>query len=154
MRSSGTGAGRAPPVASDGKYYIRVKLIHKARSVLISNASGPKPVTVQTAIPPVTVTGVTPAAITPGSPATIRYTGTVGQRAEVRIYRLGPKGMRLVKQFAASTRQGRSVWDGTVAGPRPAPAGRYLVVVGYTNRTCNVVQSPLSPAAARVVTVS
>jgi hypothetical protein len=150
--------GRLPngSVAPDGKYYIRVKLIHEGRSVLISNSSGPRPVTVQTAIPPVTVTGVTPATITPQSPATIRYTGTVGQRPEIRMYRLAAKGMRLVKQFAASTRQGRTVWDGTVAGPRPAPRGRYLIVVGYTNRTCNTVQSPRSPAAAphAVVTVN
>jgi hypothetical protein len=142
-------------VAPDGRYYVRVRLIHEARSVLISNASGPRFVTVQTTIPPVTVTGVSPAVIPPQSHTTIRYTGTDGQRPQIRIYRLGPNGMRLVKQFAASTRQGRSVWDGTVAGPRPAPGGRYLIVVGYTNQTCNRVHSALSPAAAprAVVTV-
>jgi hypothetical protein len=142
-------------VAPDGSYDIRVTLVHQVRSVPIANASGPEPVTVQTTIPRVTVTGISPASISAQSATTIRYSGTAGQRPQIRIYRLGAPAPRLVKTYLASTRQGRSVWDGTIAGPRPAPAGRYLVSVGYTNKTCTRVQSPVSAAAApqAVVTV-
>ncbi len=50
-------------VAPDGTYYFRVSLIHQGRTVVISNASGPEPITVESAPPRPRVTRVSPGLI-------------------------------------------------------------------------------------------
>jgi hypothetical protein len=131
-------------VAPDGNYFIRVSLIHQGRSVLISNNGGAEPVTVKTVPPRPRVTSVTPSLIPqPGvTSAKIRFTGTSGLNARVLIYRTDlPGPPRLVKSFA-SGRRSSAVWDGTVAGGRPAPQGTYLVGLKVTDRACNTGRFP------------
>ena len=82
-------------------------------------------------------------------PVTIRYTGTGTLRPRILIYRVRQGGaLRLVKSYNATSRSGRSLWDGTVAGGRPAPRGRYLVAVRVTDLACATGTSPVAPAAA------
>ncbi len=143
-------------IAPAGVYYVRVELIHQARSVTISNSTAPLGVTVETTRPQVRVTSVTPSAITSaGTPVTIRYTGTGTLRPRILIDRVSGGGERQVKNFAATTRRGMSTWDGTLTGGRPAPAGTYVVGVSLVDRACTTGTSPVTRAAApqAVVTV-
>ncbi|MFZ0091289.1 MAG: FlgD immunoglobulin-like domain containing protein [Solirubrobacteraceae bacterium] len=135
-------------VAPDGVYYVRVALVHQGRTLLISNDSGPEPVTVQTTSPRLAVTAVSPRALTPPGPVTIHYAGNDGLRPRILIYRLvAGVGAKPVKNYAATTRSGTSVWDGTIRG-RPAAAGTYLVGLKLVDRTCDVVRYPKPVAAA------
>ncbi|HEY1715319.1 MAG TPA: FlgD immunoglobulin-like domain containing protein [Solirubrobacteraceae bacterium] len=145
-------------IAPAGTYYVKVSLFHEARSLVISNSTAALPVTVETTRPHVRVTGVTPATITSGTsaPATIRYTGTGSLRPRILIYRVrAGRALRLVKSYNATSRSGRSLWDGTLTGGRPAPRGRYVVGVRVTDLACTTATSPVTPAAAprAVVTV-
>jgi FlgD Ig-like domain/N,N-dimethylformamidase beta subunit-like, C-terminal len=130
-------------VAPDGNYFIRVALVHQGRTVLISNSSGPEPVTVKTVPPRPLVTAVSPSLIPQptGGSVTIKYTGTDGLNARVLIYRTGlPGGPMLVKSYA-SGRRTTTTWDGTIKG-RPAPQGTYLVGLKVTDRACNTGRFP------------
>jgi flagellar hook assembly protein FlgD len=142
-------------LAPAGVYYIRVSLIHQARSVTISNSTAPLGVTVETTRPQVRVTSVTPSAISSaGRPVTIHYTGTGTLRPRILINRVSGGHLRQVKNFAATTRTGVSTWDGTLAGGRPAPPGRYVVGVRLVDRACTTGTSPVTPAAAPQAVVS
>jgi flagellar hook assembly protein FlgD len=145
-------------IAPAGTYYVKVSLLHQARSLIISNSTAALPVTVETTRPQVRVTGVTPATITPGSGTrvTIRYTGTGTLRPRILIDRVrAGRSPQLVKNFAATTRSGSSTWDGTVRGGRPAPPGTYVIAVRVTDKACTTGTSPLSADGAphAVVTV-
>jgi len=146
-------------VAPDGAYDIQVFLVHQARTLLIRNSvSGAiEPITVDTVPPHPVVTSVSPDRITASSPkaVTIRYTGTDRLRPQILIYRIGPAGPRQVKSYAATSRAGASLWDGTIGG-RPASAGTYVVAVALTNKACTTGKSPATVAAAphAVVTVT
>ena len=145
-------------VAPDGTYYINVVLTHEARSLLISGSTAAEPVTVQTVPPHVRVTSVTPSAVVSGAgtPVTIRYTGTVGLRPRILIYRVRPgHPPRQVKSYRATSRAGVSTWDGTLAAGRPAPPGTYVAGLLVTNRACTTARSPIAPARApqAVITV-
>jgi len=139
-------------VAPDGTYYVRVSLIHQGRTLLIANDSGvAEPVTVETKAPPLRITRVSPGVISqPGSSSvTISYTGNRGLRPRVLIYRVQRSGAsRLVKSYAATTRAGHTLWNGTVGGGAPAPAGSYLVGLKLTDQACNTATVParLPPA--------
>jgi flagellar hook assembly protein FlgD len=145
-------------VAPDGVYYVRVVLIHQGRFLLISNSSGAEPVTVDTVVPHPVVTSVTPATLAAGggAPVTIRYTGNDGLRPRVLIYRvLAGRAPRQIKSYAATSRSGATVWDGTNASGRPAPPGTYVVALKLTNKACTTGRSPTTVAGAphAVVTV-
>jgi FlgD Ig-like domain len=147
-------------VAPDGAYDIRVSLAHQGRTLLIAKNTGAvEPVTVQTHPPRLVVTSVTPRAVSaPGRPAfTIHYSGNQGLRPRVLILRVaGGARPQLVKSYAATSKAGVSVWNGTVSGGAAASAGTYLIGLRLApDRTCNTVQSALTPAAApqAVVTV-
>jgi len=146
-------------VAPDGAYDIQVFLVDQARTLLIRNSvSGAiEPITVDTVGPHPVITSVSPAALTASSPSsvTIRYSGTDGLRPQILIYRIGPAGPRRVKSYAATSRAGTSVWDGTIGG-QPASPGTYVVAVALTNKACTTGKSPATVAAApqAVVTVS
>ncbi len=133
-------------IAPDGKYFIRVFLIHQGRSVLISNNAGaPEPVTVITVPPRPRVTRVTPSLIPQAgsSGARIDATGTGGQAPRVLVYRTDlPGGPRLVKSFAGRRGSGNT-WDGTIAG-RPAPQGTYLIGFAVTDQACNTGHFPVA----------
>ena len=109
-------------VAPAGVYYIKVSLLHQARTLVISNSTAALPVTVQTTRPQVRVTSVTPAAIAAGSgtPVTIRYTGTGAARPRILIFRITGGRPRQVKNYAATA--GRARAPGTGASRRQAGA--------------------------------
>ena len=135
-------------VAPDGRYYIRVALVHQGREVEISNSSGPEPITVKTTSPRPLVTSVSPSSLAygggSGSPVTITYTGNEGQRPQILLYRVGAGGSsRLVKSYAATSRTGRSTWNGEIGG-RPAPRGTYVVGLRVTDQACNTGTFPAS----------
>lgn len=144
-------------VAPAGVYYIKVSLLHQARTLVISNSTAALPVTVQTTRPQVRVTSVTPAAIATGSgtPVTIRYTGTGAARPRILIFRVTGGRPRQVKNYAATSRAGASTWDGSLRGGKPAPPGTYVVGVLFTDKACTTSLSPVSPTLAprAVVTV-
>jgi hypothetical protein len=138
-------------VAPAGRYYVRVVLRQQARSLIISNSTEQLPVTVQTTRPHVRVTSVTPAAFASGSGTrvAIRYTGTDALRPRILIYRTRRgHAPQQVKSYSATSRAGVSMWDGTVSGGQPAPAGTYVAGVLLTNQACVTARSPISPAAA------
>lgn len=147
-------------VAPDGSYDIQVSLAHQGRKLLIAKATGAvEPVTVQTQPPRLEVTGVSPRVVASAGHAavTIRYSGNQGLRPQILILRTGGGGRpQLVKSFAATSKAGTSLWNGTLAGGAPASPGTYLVGLRLSpDKTCNTVQSGLTPAVApqAVVTV-
>lgn len=147
-------------IAPDGAYTIRVALERQARPLVIAKPSGAaEPVTVQTHPPRLLVTSVAPRVIAAAgrSSVAIHYAGNQGLRPQVLILRIAGSGApRVVKSYAATTRTGTSLWNGTLTGGLPAAPGTYLVGVRlWPDRTCNRVQSGLTPAAApqAVVTV-
>ncbi len=140
-------------VAPAGQYTIRVSLVHQGRSVPIVNqdTGAAEPVTVETGLPKLRITGVTAAGqISPAliplrgdRTVTIHYTGTGGLRPRILIYRTDlPGGPRLVKSYAATSTAGHSVWDGTLAGGVPAPQGTYLVRIELTDAACTTAYDP------------
>jgi hypothetical protein len=132
-------------IAPDGVYNIRVSLIHQGRTLLIPSRSGAVTVTVERRAPALTVTGVTPALIpAPGvTGATVRFTGAVHQRPRVLVYRTDLlAGPVLVKSFNATTRQGHTLWNGTLADGAPAPQGTYLMGLALTDAACNTARFP------------
>ena len=160
VRHTFTWNGRADDgrVAPDGTYDIRVSLVHQGRTLLISNENtgAVEPVTVQTRPPRLVVTAVSPDAVaTPGrDEITVHYSGNQGLRPRVLIVRSG--SLAVLKDYAATSRDGTSLWNGTLRGGRPAPAGTYVVGLQlFPDKTCNRVQSPLTAAAApqAVVTI-
>jgi hypothetical protein len=138
-------------IAPDGVYTIRVSLIHQGRSLLIPSRSANATVTVERKAPPLRVTGVSPALIPDpgGSEATVRFTGAGARRPRVLIYRTDLPGRPLlVKSFNATSKRGRTLWDGTLTGGAPAPQGTYLVGLRLTDPACNTARFPsrLPPA--------
>lgn len=147
-------------IAPDGAYDIRVSLEQLGRKLLIAKPSGAvEPVTVQTHPPHLVVTSVAPRVVDVAgrSAVAIHYAGNQGLRPQILILRLtGARAPRVVKSYAATTRAGTSLWNGTLAGGLPATPGSYLVGLRlWPDKTCNRVQSALTPAAApqAVVTV-
>jgi hypothetical protein len=131
--------------APDGTYYIRVSLLHQGRTLLISNSSGNEPVRIERHAPALRVTGVAPAVIPQAGVAavTASFTGAVGQRPRVNVYRTDlPGGPVLVKSFNATSRHGRTLWNGTLQRGRPAPQGTYLIGLRLTDAACNVARFP------------
>ena len=136
-------------VAPDGTYYIRVSLIHQGRSILISNLAGvAEPVTVDTLAPHPRVMSVTPNLIPrSGAKVTIRYTGSLGLRGRILIYRTDlSRRPRLVKSYASGP-GASSIWDGRIGG-LPAPPGAYVLALEVTDRACNTGRSPSAGAPA------
>ena len=139
-------------LAPDGVYYFRVALIHQGRTVVISNPSGPEPVTVISAPPQPEVTSVSPALIPQAGrlSTTITVTGDDRLGGSVKLYRTdGPSGPRLVKEFGLPGGARRVVWDGTIRG-RPAPAGTYFVGLTTIDAACVTRHFPprLPPSSA------
>ena len=129
--------------APDGTYHVRVDLIHQGRSEEISGAAGPKPVTVKTVPPHPVVTSVEPQLIPHGAgPVQIHYVGNESRGGTVRIYRTDPRRPpRLVKSFPTPWKGQTASWDGRI-GPRPAPAGTYLLGLDVTDKACNTGHFP------------
>jgi len=155
--------GREPSgmFAPDGRYYVKVRLIHTARTVTISNSSGPEAVTVKALPPMPVVTSVSPRVLSRHArvPVKIQYAGNDGRGATVIIYRIGRhRGYRMVKSFLTPWKGQQATWDGLILR-RPAPAGRYLVGLEVTDAACNIghfpttLPPPRGTATRAVVTV-
>jgi hypothetical protein len=147
-------------IAPDGVYDIRVSLAQQGRTLFIAKPTGAlESVTVQTHPPRLVVTDVTPRTVAvPGrSVVTIHYSGNQGLRPRILVLRLaGGSRPAVVKTFAATSKGGVSAWNGTLTGGVPAPRGTYLIGLRLSpDKTCNTVQSALTPTAApqAVVTV-
>ena len=149
-----TGRRADGTVAPDATYDIRVTLVNQAPPLLIANprTGAAESVTIETHSPRLTVTAVTPGPVVDAThpTVTIHYSGNDGIRPRVLILRAG----RVLKNYAATTNAGTTVWNGTLAGGRPAPPGRYLVALTMTDRTCNRISSPRSAALAPQAVVS
>jgi hypothetical protein len=152
-RSTFTWDGRTSTgkIAPDGVYNIRVSLIQQGRSLLIPSRSANATVTVERKAPPLRVTGVSPALIPARGVVgtSVRFTGAGNRRPRVLIYRTDVPGKpALVKSFNATSKRGRTLWDGTLTGGTPAPQGTYLVGLRLTDQACNTARFPtrLPPA--------
>lgn len=163
VRSQFVWGGREPSgtFAPDGRYYVKVRLIHTARTVTISNPSGPEPLTVKTLAPKPVVTTATPKVIFrhARTPVKIQYTGNQSRGATVIVYRVQRHGrFRVVKSFLTPWKGQVASWDGLIHG-QPAPAGRYLVGLEVTDAACNTghfpakLPPPRGTAAQAFVTV-
>lgn len=148
--------GAAP--APDGVYYVRVHLIHQARTVTISDSSGPIPFRVITKPPAPVVTLVTPHLIHASKPSPVRidYTGNGSRLATVLIYRRSGGGRPLlVKSFISGGHS--ALWNGMIR-ERPAPPGNYLIGLEVTDVACNTGRFPPSvsplPAGAAAFEVA
>jgi hypothetical protein len=133
--------------APDGTYAIRVSLKHQGRTLLISNHAANVTVLVQRHAPALRVTNVTPSIVPAASAvaATATFTGAGRRRPRVLIYRTDVPGKPvLVKSYNATTRRGRTVWNGTLTGGTPAPQGTYLVGLRLRDRACNAARFPAS----------
>jgi hypothetical protein len=133
-------------------YYFQVALIHQGRTVTISDASGPEPITVESAAPNPRVTSVSPAVI-PRSGATaarIAVAGNDERGGFVNLYRTDQRGSPLVKSFGLPYGGHSVVWDGTIGGA-PAPAGTYLVGLKMVDGACRsgVFPNRIPPAKGR-----
>ena len=146
VRSQFVWRGREPSgaFAPDGRYYVKVRLIHTARTVTISNPSGPEPLTVKTLSPTPVVTSVAPKVVFrhARTPVTIQYAGNESRGATVIVYRVLRHGrFRVVKSFLTPWKGQVARWDGLIHG-RSAPSGRYLVGLEVTDAACNTGHFP------------
>jgi hypothetical protein len=133
-------------LAPDGRYYFRVSLIHQGRTVVISNAAGPEPITVESTPPQPRVSKVSPALIPAAGRAATRidFSGNDERGGYVNLYRTDLPGRpRLAKAFGLPWGRHRVVWDGLIGG-RPAPAGTYLVGLIATDAACTTGRFPTS----------
>jgi hypothetical protein len=137
--------------APDGTYFFEVALIHQGRIVVISNTAGPEPITVITAPPHPTVTGVSPALIPQPGLTSVRigYSGDEQRGGYINLYRTDLPGTpRLVKTFGTPWTGHTAIWDGRI-DQRPAPAGIYLVGVTLTDAACATGRFPSTVPPAR-----
>jgi flagellar hook capping protein FlgD len=126
-------------VAPDGAYYFRVRLINSDRTIDLKDV----PVKVKTVPPRPVITSVQPTAVSPGTHVTIRYDGNENRGGTILIYELGQRGgARQIKTFPTPWKGQSAVWDGTVRGQQPAPAGTYLIALQVTDGACNTGQYP------------
>ena len=132
-----TDEGRRAP---DGRYRVRVALIHQGRTFDLPHAT----IRLDTAPPRPRVLRVEPAA--PGGPAflpqrgvdavTAWFRGTEGRRARLQVWRTDVAPPRIVAQAPIPARTDHVAWDGTVDGA-PAPPGTYLLGLYVEDRAGN-----------------
>ncbi len=136
--------------APAGTYYFQVSLIHQGRTVVISNAAGPEPITVESAPPRPRVLGVSPPVVPRGGriSAVFRYVGNDELGGSVNLYRTDlPGAPRLAKTFGMPWGAHSVLWDGRING-RPAPVGTYVAGLALTDGACVTARS--MAAAPRV----
>jgi hypothetical protein len=145
-------------LAPDGAYYVRVRLVHQARTVTISDSSGPIQFRVITTPPKPIITLVSPHVIHASRPSPVRidFTGNGSRLATIVVYRLtGRHRPTLVKSFITG---GHSAsWNGLIRS-QPAPPGTYFIGLGVTDAACNTAYFPPSlyplPAGSGAIKVT
>ncbi len=149
------GHERNGALAPDGTYYVKVHLINQARTVTISDNSGPIPFRVITAAPRPAITRVSPHVIHQSRPVPIHisYTGNGSRLATVLVYRLDRRHRPvLVKSFITGGHG--TIWNGMIRR-RPAAPGTYYIGLKVTDLACNTGQFPptLSPLPADAASI-
>lgn len=134
-------------VVPDGRYRVRVALIHQGRTIDLQQT-----IRVDTRPPRPRVTAVEPRA--DSGPAflpqrdvdavTVRVRGTEGRRARLLIYRTDVTPPRKVGQLPIPAHAETVAWDGTLGG-EPAPAGTYLMGLLVADRSGNAGTFPRTP---------
>lgn len=137
-------------IAPDGRYRVRVALIHQGRTIDLSQT-----IALDTTPPRPIVTDVEPhvgdgPAFLPQhgvDEVTIHVRGTEGRRSRVLIYRSDVTPPRQVGQITIPFHRATATWDGTLGG-RPAPPGTYLMGLLVADRSGNTGTFPrrLPPA--------
>lgn len=139
--------------APDGRYYVKVRLIHQARTVTISDNSGTLPVTVKTMAPKPVITEVSPSVISASHLASVKidYMGNENRGGTILISRLRlHRRPLLVKSFLTLWKGQSATWDGKIRG-RPAPVGAYLIQLSVSDAACNTGVSSASALSNQVV---
>lgn len=132
--------------APDGRYRVRVALIHQGRTIDLAQT-----IRIDTRPPRPRVVSIEPRR--DGGPAflpqegidavTVRVGGVEGRRSRVQVWRTDVTPPRIVEQITIPFGEDTARWDGTVAG-RPAPAGTYLMGVLVADRSGNAGTFPRS----------
>lgn len=132
-------------IAPDGRYRVRVALIHQGRTFDLPDVS----IRLDTRPPRPRVTRVEPEAAS--GPAflpqrgvdgvRISFRGTEGRRAALQIWRTDLTPPRVVEQIELPARTEQTEWDGTIDG-EPAPAGTYLMGMYVEDRAGNAATFP------------
>jgi hypothetical protein len=142
-------------LAPDGEYFVKVHLVHQARTVTISDNTGPIPFRVITTPPRPRITLVTPHVIHASRPRRIRidYTGNGSRLVTIQLYRLDSGHRpRLVKSFVTGGHS--AVWDGRIRR-HPASPGTYYVGLQVTDLACDTARFPptLHPLPSRAAAI-
>ncbi|MBB4660961.1 N,N-dimethylformamidase beta subunit family domain-containing protein [Conexibacter arvalis] len=127
-------------LAPDGRYRVRVALIHQGRTAdlpgieIALDTKPPQPRVVR-----VEPEGATGPAFLPQrdvDAVTAHIRGTEGRRARLQVWRTDVSPARVVEELEIPRRTAQVEWDGTVGG-RPAPAGTYLLGLLVADRAGN-----------------
>lgn len=132
-------------LAPDGRYRVRVALIHQGRTADLPDVT----IALDTTPPRPRVVSVAPEG--PSGPAflpqrgvdgvTAAIRGTEGRAARLQVWRTDVRPARIVEQVDIAGRRSEVTWDGTVGG-RPAPAGTYLLGLLVADRSGNRATFP------------
>lgn len=134
-------------LAPDGRYRVRVALIHQGRTVDLPDVSialdtkPPRPRVVQVEPEGATGPAFLPQRGVDAVTATIR--GTEGRKARLQVWRTDVTPPRVVEEVEIPSRTAEVAWDGTVDGS-PAPAGTYLLGLLVADRAGNRATFPAS----------
>lgn len=131
-------------VAPDGRYRVRIALIHQGRTIEL-----PRTIHLDTRPPRPLVIDVEPhvgdgPAFLPQAgvgEVTIRVRGTEGRRSRVLIYRTDVTPPRQVGAITIPFHRRTATWDGTLGG-QPAPPGTYLMGLLVADRSGNAATFP------------
>lgn len=126
-------------IAPDGRYRVRIALIHQGRTIDLART-----IRLDTRPPRPLVTDVEPRAgdgpaflPQPGVDAvTVHIRGTEGRRSRLQVWRTDLDAPRLVDEIVVPFHRRATTWDGTVDG-RPAPQGTYLMGLVVADRAGN-----------------
>lgn len=132
-------------LAGDGRYRVRVALIHQGRTVdlpdveIALDTRPPKPRVVRVEPEGAAGPAFLPQRGVEAVTASIR--GTEGRKARLQVWRTDVAPPRVVEEVEISPRTAEVAWDGTVGG-RPAPAGTYLLGLLVADRAGNRATFP------------
>lgn len=132
-------------IAPDGRYRVRVALIHQGRTADLPDIT----ITLDTKPPRPRVVRVEPQegrgpAFLPQhgvEEVTASIRGTEGRKARLQVWRTDVTPARIVAEQTIPARSTTTSWDGTVDG-RPAPAGTYLLGLAVADRAGNRATFP------------
>jgi hypothetical protein len=134
-------------IAPDGRYRVRVALIHQGRTVdlpdveIALDTKPPKPRVVSVEPEGATGPAFLPQRGVDAVTASIR--GTEGRKARLQVWRTDVAPARVVEEVEIPPRTAEVEWDGTIGGSL-APAGTYLLGLLVADRAGNRATFPAS----------